>query len=76
MKSRVNLVGVVTIELGTACISISLEGRFENLTSGGYAALDELEDAGWFLAGAAMQPIRESYEQLQRFTSGSDESAE
>jgi len=25
--------------------------------------------AGWFLAGAAMQPIRESYEQLQRFTS-------
>ena len=25
--------------------------------------------AGWFLAGLAMQPIRESYDQLQRFTS-------
>jgi len=24
--------------------------------------------AGWFLGGLAMQPIRQAYEQLQRFT--------
>lgn len=62
------LIGYLQIAVSIAPVQAQLQRTQLFLTLGVPATLGLIGLAGWVLGGLAMQPIRRSYDQLQRFT--------
>ncbi|MFN6570759.1 HAMP domain-containing sensor histidine kinase [Dendronalium sp. ChiSLP03b] len=62
------LIGYLEIAASLAPVEETLWSLRLFLIVGVPIALSAISLTGWFLGGMAMQPIRQSYEQLQRFT--------
>ncbi|MBH8572248.1 HAMP domain-containing histidine kinase [Nostocaceae cyanobacterium CENA369] len=62
------LIGYLEIAASLAPVKETLWSLQLYLIVGVPVALSAISLTGWFLGGMAMQPIRQSYEQLQRFT--------
>lgn len=62
------VIGYLQVAIALAPVQSALEQFRLSLSLGVPLALSVIGLSGWWLGGLAMQPIRQAYEQLQRFT--------